>query len=105
MKTKILTELNNVMCLDMLLEILLGGELLPTLGTLGRLVVFTEVFGQPSGGEELSIALRAGEPLGVQVGLFVSLQGPGFVKDPPTMFTIVQRLHWSWISGLGSCLC
>merc|ERR1719219_1145804 len=104
MKTKILTELNHVMCLYMLLEILLGGELLPTLG---RLVVFTEVFGQPSRGEELSITLRAGEPLGVQVGLLVSLQGPGFVKDPPTMFTIVQRLHWSWnwISRLGSCLC
>ena len=97
---------NRVMSLDMLLQILLGGELLLTLRTLGWLGVFTEVFGQTSRGEELPITLRAGEPLCVEVGLLVSLQGPGFIKHPPTMFTVVRRLHfrWSRISGLKSGL-
>ena len=104
---KILPELDRVMCLDMLLEILLGGELLPAVTALSRLAVFTEVLGQPGRGEELSITLSAGEPLSVQVDLLVSLQAPGFVKHPPTMFTVVQRLHfsWSWISRLDSGLC
>lgn len=94
------------MCLDMLLQILLGGELLPAVTALSRLAVFTEVLGQPGRGEELSIALRAREPLGVQVYLLVSLQGPGLIKEPPTMITHVLSLHvrWSWISSLHSGL-
>ena len=94
------------MCLDMLLQIVLGSELLLTLLTLGGLGVFTEVFGQASRGEELSITLRAGEPLRVQVGLLVSLQGPGFIKHSPTILTVVRSLHfrWSGIFGLSSSL-
>ena len=97
-----------MMSLEVLVQVLLGGELFPTLRlwTLSWLAVFTEVFGQPSRGEELSITLRTGEPLRVQVDLLVSLQGPGLVKHPPTILTIVQRLHlrWGGISSLHSGL-
>ena len=94
------------MCLDMLFQVVLGGELSLTLLTLGWLGVFTEVFGQPGRGEELPLTLSAGEPLCVEVDLLVSPQGPSFVEEPPALLTHVVSLHFSrsWISGLNSSL-
>ena len=77
---------------DMLVEVLLGGELSLTLGTRGGRQVLAEVLGQAGRGEKLPVTLGAGEPLRVEVDLLVSLQSPRLVKHPPTLVTRQRSL-------------
>ena len=73
------------MGLEVLVEVVAGGELSLTLSAGHGGEVLAEVPGKAGRGEELFVTLAAGEPLGVDVGLLVSLQGPGLVKQSPTL--------------------
>ena len=74
-----------MVCLEVLAEVLVSGELPTALAARHGGQVLAEVPRQAGRGEELLLALAAGEPLGAVVGLLVSLQAPRLVEQSPTL--------------------
>ena len=75
----------SMVCLEVLGEVLTGGELPLALAAGHGREVLAKVPGQAGRGEELLLALAAGEPLGGVVSLLVPLQGPWLVEQSPAL--------------------